>query len=80
MFSVLDPHAPKRTVNLSVNGDLLDKARDLDINLSEVLEQALIEALKEKQCERWLEENRQSIKAYNEHVNACGVFSDGLRR
>ncbi|HHH9444633.1 TPA: type II toxin-antitoxin system CcdA family antitoxin [Pseudomonas aeruginosa] len=80
MFSVLDPHAPKRTVNLSVNGDLLDKARDLDINLSEVLEQALIEALKEKQRERWLEENLQSIKAYNEHVNACGVFSDGLRR
>ncbi|CDF85724.1 hypothetical protein PKB_4399 [Pseudomonas knackmussii B13] len=79
MFSVYDPHAPKRTVNVSVNGDLLNKARDLDIDFSEVLERALIEALKEKQHERWLEENRQSIKAYNEHVDACGVFSDGLR-
>ena len=27
----------------------------------------------------WLEENRQAIAAYNEHVAANGVFSDGLR-
>lgn len=72
-------HAPKRAANLSVNGDLLNKAKELDINLSATLEQALAEALKKKQREQWLAENRKAINAYNEHVEARGVFSDDLR-
>lgn len=28
---------------------------------------------------KWLAENREAIDAYNEHVEADGVFSDGLR-
>jgi hypothetical protein len=28
---------------------------------------------------RWLEENREAIEAYNEHVAQHGVFSAGLR-
>lgn len=51
----------------------------MDINLSATLEQALIEALKKKQREQWLAENRKAIDAYNEHVEAHGVFSDDLR-
>ena len=58
---------------------MLNKAKDLDINLSATLEQALAEALKKKQREQWLAENRNAINAYNEHVEAHGVFSDDLR-
>lgn len=79
MLPAYNPQAPKRAANLSVNGDLLSKAKDLDINLSATLEQALAEALKKKQRERWLAENRKAITAYNEHVEAHGVFSDDLR-
>lgn len=79
MFAAYNPNAPKRAANLSVNGDLLTKAKDLDINLSATLEQALVEALKKKQREQWLAENRKAINAYNEHVEAHGVFSDDLR-
>ncbi|OGT83234.1 MAG: acetoacetyl-CoA synthase [Gammaproteobacteria bacterium RIFCSPLOWO2_02_FULL_61_13] len=79
MQSAYDPQAPKRAANLSVNGDLLSKARDLHINLSATLEQALAEALKQKQREHWLAENRGAIAAYNQHVEKHGVFSDGLR-
>ncbi len=79
MLAVYNPHAPKRATNLSVNGDLLSKAKALDINLSATLEQALAEALKKKQREQWLTENRKAINAYNEHVEAHGVFSDDLR-
>jgi len=77
--SAYDPQAPKRAANLSVNGDLLSKAKDLHINLSATLEQALAEALKQKQREHWLAENRGAIAAYNQHVEKHGVFSDGLR-
>ena len=55
-----NPHAPKRAANLSVNSDLLNKAKDLDINLSATLEQALTEAVKQKQLEQWLAENRNA--------------------
>jgi antitoxin CcdA len=79
MLAAYNPHAPKRAANLSVNGDLLNKAKELDINLSATLEQALAEALKKKQREQWLAENRKAINAYNQHVEAHGVFSDDLR-
>jgi antitoxin CcdA len=74
-----DTRAPKRPANLSVNGDLLNKARELDINLSATFELALVAALREKQRAQWLAENRTAIDAYNDHVEKHGVFSDGLR-
>ena len=74
-----DTRAPKRPANLSVNGDLLNKARELDINLSATFELALAAALREKQRAQWLAENKTAIEAYNDHVEKHGVFSDGLR-
>ena len=74
-----NPQAAKRPANLSVNGDLLSKAKELDINLSATLELALAAALREKQRALWLAENRTAIGAYNDHVEKNGVFSDGLR-
>ena len=44
-----------------------------------LLEQALAEALKMQQCEQWLAENREAVNAYNEEVEAHGVFSDNVR-
>jgi len=79
MLAVYNPNAPKRSANLSVNSDLLDKAKESGINLSATLEQALAEALKNKQREQWLTENRAAINAYNDHVEIHGVFSDDLR-
>lgn len=74
-----DPKAPKKPTNLSINSDLLKMARTLDINLSATLEKALADAVKHEQRERWLAENRDAMAAYNEQVEANGVFSDGIR-
>ncbi|MDT4855617.1 Post-segregation antitoxin CcdA [compost metagenome] len=79
MRPVYDPSAPKKAANLSINSDLLSKARELDINLSATLEQALADALKSRQRELWLAENRAAMAAYNQHIEADGVFSDDLR-
>lgn len=79
MPSLYDIQAPKRSANLSVNEDLLTKARAQNINLSAALEQALTSALREKQLAQWLSENKAAIEAYNEHVEQHSVFSDGLR-
>ena len=41
MLASYDHNAPKKPTNLSINSDLLRKAKELDINLSAALEQAL---------------------------------------
>lgn len=79
MLNTYDHKAPKRATNLSINSDLIKKAKEMDINLSAALEQTLATQLKAKQREAWLNENRAAITAYNNHVGAYGLFSDGLR-
>lgn len=79
MLAYYDQNAPKKPTNLGINSDLLKKAKDVDINLSATLEQALINQLKAKQAQQWLEQNRNAIAAYNKSVDENGVFGDGLR-
>ena len=69
----------KKAANLSVDGELLDSAKRLKLNLSQVFEAGLSAAIREKQCEQWLNKNRAALEAYNEHVERDGVFSDGQR-
>jgi len=79
MLSLYNTNAQKRPTNLSINSDLLNKAKQLDINLSATLEQALTEKLRYQQQQEWREQNRDSISAYNDQVESQGVFSDGLQ-
>ena len=69
----------KRAANLSVDRALLEDARRLKLNLSQVFETGLSAAIREKQREQWLQENRAALDAYNDHIERDGVFSDGLR-
>jgi antitoxin CcdA len=70
----------KRAANLSVNAELLDEAKALDINLSATLEKALDEAVRARKREQWLEENREAIRGYNAWVAENGVFSPMFRK
>lgn len=79
MQPAYNTQAPKKAANLSINADLLAKARELDINLSATLEQALAETLKNRLRDQWLAENKVAMEAYNDHVEKHGVFSDGAR-
>ncbi len=74
-----NPRAIKKPANLSINADLLNKAKEMNINLSATLERALVETLKDKQRTQWLQENKAAIEAYNNYVDQHGVFSDELR-
>lgn len=79
MRPVHDHSAPKKPTNLTINSDLLRKARELDINLSAALEQALETMLRQRLSEQWLAENQEAISAYNAHVEANGVYSNSIR-
>ena len=71
--------APKKPVNLSLNGDLLKVSKDLGLNLSGLAEEAIAKAVRTRLAEVWLSENADAIQAYNKRVESQGVFSDGLR-
>jgi antitoxin CcdA len=74
-----DREASKKPMKLNVNSDLLEKARELGVDLASTVEAALSLEVQRRQREAWLEENREAIEAYNEHVAQHGVFSTGLR-
>lgn len=74
-----DIHAEKKATNLSINSDLLKKAKAYKINLSKNFESHLNQLVKEQEEKRWREVNKKAINAFNERVEQSGVFSDGLR-
>ena len=79
MQDLYDVHAPKKATNLSLNSDLLQKARSLKVNLSATLEQALRDKLKSIEEEKWKKENKAAIAAYNEFVAENGCIGDEYR-
>jgi len=70
----------KKAVNLRVSEELLKAAKAAGLNLSQTLEQALAESLKQIARDRWLAENREAIEYYNSYIEKHGVFSQGRRR
>lgn len=67
----------KRSVNLSVSVETLRAARDARVNLSALLERALIGELARLRRARWFEENIRAICAYNEYLASQGTCFEG---
>ena len=80
MVLTYDIHASKKATNLSINSDLLKKAKSFKINLSKSFESYLNQLVREQEEKKWLEENTKAIESFNERVEKSGMFSDGLRR
>lgn len=79
MKPLFDLQAPKKPTNLSLNSDLLQKSKAMNINLSATLEQALTEILTQSKRESWTVENKNAIKSYNEFIEENGCFGDEFR-
>jgi len=80
MEPLFDPQTPKKPTNLSLNSDLLKNSKAMNINLSATLEQALTKILAKTETEKWAEENKNAILAYNSFVEENGCFSDEFRK
>lgn len=79
MKNIYDTSAPKKPTNVSINSELLRKAKEFDINLSATLEQALAEKVRQKQQELWLSANKSAIDDYNQYTEQNTSLSDSLR-
>ena len=76
---VYDTSAPRKPTNLTVNSDLLRRAKERKINVSSVLEAALAEELRLREQAEWKQETKKAIDSYNKKVREVGLFSDGMR-
>ena len=57
---------------MSLSEDLVRDAKEHGISISAACEQGLAAALKKERERRWLEENAEAIKSYNEWVAKNG--------
>ncbi len=72
--------ARKTPTNLSLRSDLVRRAKELGLNLSDVVDTALEAAIKAAEGKAWLQENREAFTEYNTLVAKRGLFGDGRRR
>ncbi|MES9902344.1 MAG: type II toxin-antitoxin system CcdA family antitoxin [Sedimenticola sp.] len=80
MQQLFDEAATKKATNLSLNSDLLSKARKFNINLSATLEHALVDELRKLERSNWLNENKAAINELNDLADRNGLFSDAYRK
>jgi antitoxin CcdA len=66
-------NGPKRPTNLTLNAKVLDMARELGINLSQTVDALLTEEVRKRYWERWNEQNRDAVQAYNDRIEREGL-------
>ena len=65
--------SPKRPTNLSLNARVLDMARELGMNLSQTVDTLLAQEVQRRYWERWNEENKEAVAAYNARIEREGL-------
>lgn len=66
-------HAQKKATNLTLNVRVLEVARELGMNISQTVDGLLAEAVKKRYWEKWNDDNKEAIKAYNAHLHQHGL-------
>lgn len=79
MTSLTSPKALKRATNVSLSVAVLEDAKALGINVSQVCEASLRSYVRDEQARRWKEEHQEFIAAYNASVDKDGLPLDEWR-
>ena len=69
----------KRATNLSLSSDVLDAAKQLAINISQVCDSHLREVVRREQERQWREDHADFIAAYNATIESEGLPLDEWR-
>ncbi len=71
---------PKKPVNVSVDAEVLKVAKDMNINLSQAMEDTLRNLTEDERARRFYEENKAFIDRHNELAEKYGTLSEALLR
>lgn len=66
-------NAPKKPTNLSLNSKVLEAAREMGMNVSQTVDELLAAEVKRRYWERWNEDNKDAIAAYNARIAKDGL-------
>lgn len=67
------PVSRKRSTNVSLSEDLVREAKAQGISVSAACEKGLAAAVKAERERRWLEENAEAIRSYNDWIAKNGI-------
>ena len=70
------PTIGKRATNLSLSVDVLDAAKQLNINISQVCDAYLREVVRREHEQRWRVEHADFVRAYNATIATEGLPLD----
>ena len=79
MTRVSDTSTAKRPVNLTMNADLVERAREAGLNMSALAEGAIATELARRARERWDAEIAEARAAHQRHLEEFGSASDLLQ-
>ena len=77
--SLFDAKAPRRPVNLTLNEDLVARARQHRLNLSALAEEAISAALARVAAERFREEIARGVAEHDDYLARHGSLGEALR-
>lgn len=64
--------------NLTADAELVERVRTEKGCLSTLLDSSMRAFLKQRELERWKEENRQSFESYNAMIERSGLLSEDI--
>lgn len=62
--------APKKPTNLSLNAEVLELARSMDVNISQTVDKFRAQAVRRLHWEKWNERNQETIAAQADRPDA----------
>ncbi len=64
---------PKKPTNLSLNSKVLEKARELGMNVSQTVDTLLAAEVRRCYWQKWNEENKDAVAEYNARIASEGL-------
>jgi antitoxin CcdA len=69
----------KRAASVGIDADIPTQAKEMNLNLSQTLENALRAKLREEQIRKFEEEHREAFESYNRFVAEHGLWGEEFR-
>jgi antitoxin CcdA len=79
VYSMMTP-TTKQRLNLTVRADMVQYAREAKLNLSQVLEETLLQRQREEAARLWQAQNREALAEYRARVERDGPWNKDLVR
>ena len=71
---ISDEVSKRRSINLTIREDILQEAKELNLNASRAAEHGIVQAIRDARTQAWLEENRRALSAHNKRVEENGTL------